>query len=141
MRVSVDLSNRGVWESYGVFTFGQHNYFILTNKEHEPAGFSYSFDSGTGYGGILLIMGQNPATGTPAPLVYDLSCPVERLPNVRVRVINSDLYEAVCPDCGSHYNVVDGVGNAVSGPALEMDYGLTPYQCYPTTYGGYIITN
>lgn len=139
MAVNIDLSNQGIWNSYGVFGYGDYRYFILTTDIREPAGFPYQYNSATGYGGVLLIGGQNVFDGDVAPLVYDLSCPVERLPYVRVEIDNETL-EAVCPDCESHYNVVEANGAPVSGPAKSMDYALTPYQCYPTSTGGYVIT-
>lgn len=137
MPVSIDLSNQGVWNAYGVNSFGQFNEFIIDRKL--PAGFPYIYNSATGYGGVLLICGQNAFTGDVGPLAYDLSCPVERLPSVRVYV-NQD-FNAVCPDCGSIYNVIEAGGSPVYGPAKEMGYALTSYQCLPTIYGGYFITN
>lgn len=139
MAVNIDLSNQGLWNTYGVHAYGQYNYFIFTTSMRQPAGFSYSYNSATGYGGVLLIGGQNVYTGDMAPLAYDLSCPVERLPEVRVFIDNNSL-EAVCPDCGSHYNVVEANGAPLSGPAQSMHYALTPYECYSTISGGYIIT-
>lgn len=138
MAVSVDLSNQGIWNTYGVHGYGQWNTFIFTTSLREPAGFPYSYNSATGYGGILLIQGQG-YSGDMEPLAYDLSCPVERLPNVRVYV-DDNTYDAICPDCESHYNVVEAHGAPVSGPAMSMHYALTPYSCYPTNTGGYIIT-
>lgn len=137
--VNIDLSNAGLWSVYGVDNYGESREFILSLRY--PPGFNYSYNSATGYGGVLLVMGIDPASGVPAPLAYDLSCPVERQPDIRVSVIDSDAYEAVCDVCGSHYAVTNGIGNAVSGPALELDYGLRVYHCYPTINGGYIITN
>lgn len=139
MPVSIDMSNQGIWNSYGVDGYGEFNYFILDSTTRIPAGFPYTLYSATGYGGVLLIGGQNPYTGEAGPLAYDLSCPVERLPNVRVYVDGNSM-EAICPDCGSHYNVTEAGGAPMSGPAEAMHYALTPYQCYPTVNGGYIIT-
>lgn len=139
MPVSIDMSNQGIWNTYGVWGYGQYSYFIYTGTIREPSGFPYNYSSATGYGGVLLISGQNAFTGDVGPLAYDLSCPVERMPDVRVYVDGNSL-EAVCPECESHYNVVEAGGAPLSGPAASMHYGLTPYQCYPTTTGGYIIT-
>lgn len=138
MAVNIDLSNQGIWNTYGVHGYGQYNYFIYTSSMRLPPGFSYVFGSATGYGGVLLISGQG-FSGDVTPLAFDLSCPVERMPDIRVYVDNNSL-EAVCPDCGSHYNVVEANGAPVKGPALSMHYALTPYNCYPTKNGGYIIT-
>ena len=137
MAVNIDLSNPGVWDVYGVNDYGEYRYFIYTSGIREPAGFPYSYNSATGYGGVLLI-GGHLSSGGVGPLAYDLSCPVERLPEVRV-YIEEDTYDAVCPDCGSHYNVVEGIGAPRSGPAEKLHYALTPYSCYPTTSMGYLI--
>lgn len=136
--VNIDLSNPGVWTVYGVHTYGQYNQFIITKGL--PAGFAYKYGSATGFGGVLLICGQSGFTGDVVPLAYDLSCPVECLPEVRVFVDPNELV-AICPDCGSVYNVTEGGGAPLSGPAVAMHYGLRPYQCFPTTTGGYVVSN
>lgn len=138
MPVNIDLSNPGLWATYGVLGYGQFNNFILAPNCIEPPGFSYVYGSATGYGGVLLICGQA-ISGNIEPLAYDLSCPVERLPEVRV-YIDLNTLEAICPDCHSHYDVVEANGAPISGPAEAMHYALTPYSCYPTNTGGYIIT-
>lgn len=138
MAVNIDLSNQGIWNSYGTPGYGQYNYFIYTSSIRLPAGFPYSYYSATGYGGVLLITGQG-FSGDVEPLAYDLSCPVERQPDVRVYIDNNSL-DAVCPECHSHYNVVEAGGAPISGPAESMHYALTPYSCYPTNTGGYVIT-
>ena len=137
MAVNIDMSNQGIWNWYGVHSYGEFNYFIFTSKWRLPAGFAYTYNSATGYGGVLLICGQG-FSGDVGPLAYDLSCPVERLPDVRVFI--NDYLEAECPDCGSRYNVTEANGAPVAGPAYSMHYALTPYSCYPTTSGGYVIT-
>lgn len=139
MAVNVSLDNAGLWAAYGVHGFGEPRYFILSGKERQPAGFPYTYGSATGYGGILLIGGQNVYTGDTSPLAYDLACPVERMPEVRVEV-DPLTFDAVCPVCGSHYNVVEGNGAPISGPAKSMHYAMTHYECYPTVNGGYVIT-
>lgn len=136
--VNIDLSNPGVWISYGVAGVGDYNYFILTQRV--PAGFPYTYNSATGYGGVLLVYGFDPSMGMPAPIAFDMSCPVERLPEVRVYIDPDSNDEAVCQECHSHYNVLDGIGAPVSGPAVKMKYALTPYSCYPVNNGGYIIS-
>lgn len=141
--VAINLSDIGSWNTYGVAGFGDHRRFILTTGLREPAGFPYSQQSATGYGGVLLISGMDPfTTATDLPLAYDLSCPVEVKPDIRVE-IEGDLYEAVCPVCGSHYDVTMGGGAPLSGPAATGDYryGLRRYRCIPSGNGGYIITN
>ena len=141
MPVNINLSDPGLWNTYGVAGFGLCRYFIP--RLGQPAGFSYTVSTATGFGGVLLIMGMNPFSAeTNVPLAYDLACPVEMSPNVRVEV-TGDLYEAVCPECGSHYDVTLSGGAPLSGPAAtgSRKYGLRRYQCLPTMNGGYIITN
>ncbi len=143
MPVNIALADAGTWNTYGVSGFGMSQRFILTQALREPAGFPYSAVSATGYGGVLLINGIDPFTAdTNVPLAYDLSCPVEMKPSVRVEV-EGELYNAVCPVCGSKYDVTMGGGAPLSGPAArgKHKYGLRRYRCSPTIRGGYIIGN
>lgn len=140
MPVSINLTDAGMWNRYGVSGFGMCRYFVP--KLGEPAGFFYTAATYTGYGGILLIGGMDPFTAeTNVPLAYDLSCPVECNPNVRVHV-DADKFEAVCPECGSKYDVTMQGGAPVSGPAAEgkHKYGMRRYTCVPSGSGGYLIT-
>lgn len=140
MPVNINLSDPGLWNTYGVAGFGLCRYFIP--RLGQPAGFSYTVSTATGFGGVLLIMGMNPFSAeTNVPLAYDLACPVECDPSVIVSV-DSSTFEAICPKCGSHYDVTMQGGSPVSGPAFDgkHKYGLTRYQCFPTSMGGYMIT-
>lgn len=141
MPVNIEFTHLGMWETYGVTGFGSSRRFIIASGMVEPAGFPYNTQSRTGFGGVLLIMGQSIATGNVEPLAYDLSCPVERLPDVRVYVDATGNFDAVCPKCGSHYNVVEAGGSPVAGQALDFGYGLRRYYVYGTINGGYIITD
>lgn len=139
--VSINLADHGLWNAYGVAGTGIHREFI--KSEHKPAGFAYVAQSATGFGGVLLIGGIDPFTAEPnMPLAYDLACPVERTASIRVYIDQNNL-DAVCPDCGSHYNVISGGGSPLSGPALERKhkYGLRRYQCLAGKLGGYYITD
>lgn len=141
--VSISLSDAGRWNTYGVSGYGSSRRFILSQGVREPAGFPYTQTSATGFGGVLLINGMDPySTATDVPLAYDLACPVEMKASVRVE-IEGELYNAVCPVCGSRYDVTMGGGAPLSGPAAAGDrkYGLRRYSCYPSGTGGYIITN
>ena len=144
MPVYIDLSNQGMWNSYGVSGFGSFRYFVCqTGSAIEPAGFPYKDGAATGYGGVLLIEGMDPfELQTSMPLAYDLSCPVEKSPTIRV-VIDPETFEAVCPVCESHYDVTMGAGAPTAGAALagERQYGLRRYTVHPTTLGGYIIND
>lgn len=138
--VNLPIGDIGQWNTYGVAAFGQYRYFIRENRT--PSNFPYNETTHTGFGGILLIGGMDPFTAeTNVPLAYDLACPVECKNNVRV-AIDPNTLEAVCPQCGSHYDVVMTGGAPVDGPALtgEYKYRLQPYKCLPTASGGYIIT-
>lgn len=139
--VNINLGNPALWNTYGVAGFGLHRNFILTKDLRVPADFAYNQQSATGFGGILLIGGMDPFTSeTNCPLAYDLACPVEMKADIRVK-IEGDLYEAVCPICGSHYDVTMAGGAPLSGPAATKRYGLRRYQCLPTGNGGYLIVN
>lgn len=140
MPVYIDLGNAGLWNIYGVHSFGDSRRFVPGLGE--PRGYAYNVSTGTGFGGVLLIGGMNPyTTETGVPLAYDLACPVERDPQVRVQ-ISGERFDAVCPKCGSHYDVTMRGGAPLSGPASEgqYKYGLTVYNCLQTREGGYIIT-
>ncbi len=141
--VNIALTDISLWNTYGVTGFGQARNFILSKGEREPVGFPYSQTAATGYGGVLLIEGMDPyAMATSVPLAYDLSCPVEKKADIRV-IVDSDSFEAICPKCGSHYDVTMGGGAPLSGPAAAPSarYGLRRYRCLPSGNGGYIITN
>lgn len=137
--VAIRLGDAGRWNTYGVSGFGLCRYFI--RQTGEPANFPYTEQTYTGFGGVLLIGGMDPYTGeTQIPLAYDLACPVECKPDVRVRV-NPDNFEAICPVCDSHYDVTMAGGAPLSGPAAQGNpkYGLKRYSCIPTQNGGYDI--
>lgn len=66
-----------------------------------------------GYGGILV---YTDLTGDYC--AYDLSCPYEAKRTIRV-VPNTDEAHAVCEGCGSVFNIGDGIGEPLSGPAKQ----------------------
>ncbi|MBR6247855.1 MAG: (2Fe-2S)-binding protein, partial [Muribaculaceae bacterium] len=80
------------------------------------------------------------STGDYMPLAFDAACPVENMPNVSIGIDASTL-EAVCPKCGSRYNVLNGAGGPLGGPALTQRYGLRIYKVRASQNGGYIITS
>lgn len=142
MPVNINLGDVGMWNTYGVTGFGIYRYFILTSTESVPRGFPYKVNSATGFGGIMLIGGMDPyTTETNIPLAYDLACPVECRQDIRVYVDEAS-YEAVCPVCGSRYDVTMAGGAPTGGPALtgKHKYALKKYNCIPTQTGGYMIT-
>lgn len=141
--VYINLSGNGMWNSYGVSGVGVSQRFINWKGTVSPSGFSFTANTYLGFGGVLLIGGVDPFTSDPnVPLAYDLACPVERSQTVRVN-IDPDNLDAVCPQCGSRYDVIIAGGSPVGGPALtgEYKYGLRRYVCDPAQGGGYIIHN
>ena len=139
--VNINLSTTDLWVTYGVAGYGEYRSFILALRE--PRNFPFTEGTRTGFGGVLLVSGLNPYTlEAGVPLAYDLSCPVECKPDVRVvMVTDGPLPEAVCPVCGSNYDVVELGGSPTSGPALSKKYGLRRYECRTSGYGGYLINN
>ncbi len=139
--VNINLSPVSVWNTYGVTAFGSYRHFVMQNSE--PSGFPYIGQSATGFGGVLLVCGFNPyTTDAGVPMAYDLACPVERRAEVRVRMKATDTFPmAVCPECGSTYNVVEHGGAPESGPAAASRLGLTRYRCLDAVNGGYLIIN
>ena len=144
MAVNISLADVGMWNTYGVSGFGNSRNFIYNiSGSSQPAGFPYKTNSATGFGGVLLIEGMDPFTATTStPLAYDLACPVERKPTIRVYIDKED-YVAVCPQCNSVYNVTMAGGSPISGEAAEgkYKYSLKSYRVIPSGNGGYFITN
>lgn len=141
--VYINLAGAGMWNSYGVSGVGIYRNFINWQGEMSPSGFPFNSNTYVGFGGVLLIGGIDPFTSEPnVPLAYDLSCPVERSQTIRVGIDSGNL-EAVCPVCGSRYDVITAGGAPVGGPALtgKYKYGLRRYVCQPESEGGYIVHN
>ena len=65
-----------------------------------------------GYGGILVYTDFNGDY-----CAYDLSCPYEA--KRTVRVVPNEVGHAVCEGCGSVFNISDGIGEPLSGPAKQ----------------------
>lgn len=120
--VNIVFSSDGMWATYGVGGALQHRNFIRTNNLKEPANFPFTANTYTGYGGVLLV---GDTYGN--PLAYDLACPYEVKPDIRV-VVDDEALDAACPVCGSTYDVFFGEGRATSGPAADRGYGLTRYR-------------
>lgn len=135
--VGVELEiNAAQWPVYGVFGYGDHRYFI--KSERVPAGFPYSVSSCTNFGGILLISGTDDGFSYDAVLAYDLACPVE-VPKVSRVVIDPETLEAVCPKCHSRFDVCEGRGRAISGVAREYKYDMCKFRVSQGMLGGYIV--
>lgn len=81
----------------------------------------------TGFGGVLVYHGLN------GIVAFDLACPYEQKRSIRIEVDSTKL-NAVCPECGSVFNIWEGTGTYISGPATR---GL---KVYPTYRNGNKIT-
>ena len=136
--VRLDLSSFAVWSTYGVAGVGDYRYF--NRDKRLPANFPYNVNTYTGFGGILLMMGLDSSTGNYSPVAYDAACPVENRMDVVVG-IDSDNFDAVCPNCKSRYDVFMGSGGPKSGPAITHRYGLRMLKVYSSPSGGYTISN
>lgn len=135
--------NAQVWELYGVHTYGEHRFFDHLANPPIPSGFyNYDPDAYTGYGGILLVSGYDFSVGDyNYPLAYDRACPVESNRDEALLQFDSETFEAYCPNCGSRFNVCEGAGSPVSGPASEQNYALRRYRVNSRQGGGYIVVN
>jgi len=130
LNVFLDLSNPGLWNTYGVSGYGRCRMF---NREKRiPDNFPYIERSATGFGGVMLVYGIN------GPAAFDRACPVEVDRNV-VLLFDSDNLEAYCPKCGSRFNVCEAAGVPIQGEALTGRYGLQQFKVVAAG-GGYIIT-
>lgn len=128
--VFIDLSNAGLWNTYGVPGYGECRMF--SKDKRIPATFPYTERTSTGFGGIMLVYGIN------GPTAYDRCCPVEVDKDI-VLSFDSETFEAYCPTCGSRFNVCEADGVPLSGPALSNHYGLQRFVVVASN-GGYIIT-
>ena len=135
--VRIDLGEYGKWNTYGVHSLGE--YRIFNREKGIPSNFPYNVNTYTGFGGVLLFMGQD-INGNPAPLAFDLACPVEHLADVTV-TIDPDNLDAYCAKCKSHYDVITGLGGPKSGMAIDRKVGLNIYKVRSTVNGGYVISN
>ena len=131
--VNLNLSTAGYWQTYGVTSPGM--YRVFNAVEHIPSNYPYVATSRTGFGGVLLV--SDIYSGE--PMAYDMSCPVERRADVRIR-IEEPSYEAVCDKCGSRYDVMSGWGAPLSGKAFVQKVGLSRYSVVKTG-SGYNVMN
>lgn len=80
----------------------------------------------TGFGGVLVFHGLS-SSGTGAFFAFDAACPHEASTTVRVEVDEAAVY-AVCPKCGSKFEILNGLGNPVEGPCAQEKQALKQYQ-------------
>ncbi len=69
-----------------------------------------------GKSGLLVINIGLDEYGQPMLRAFDLCCPYENRANIKIKVNNKDL-KAVCSECKSEFDILNGIGNRVSGPA------------------------
>ena len=125
--VRLTFTTVGDWHRYGIGGAGESKRYVNARDLIIPADFPYKDMDRTGYGGLLLAMD---AMGS--IVVYDLACPYEVRPTVRIEVPAGETY-AECPVCGSTYDIYTNHGNPRSGPAADKGYAL---QRYSTVSGG-----
>ena len=99
---------------------GIQAYKIYTEKDVDQEG------ERTGFGGVLVFHGLA-SNGMDAFYAFDAACPHEASTNVRVEIDESAVY-AICPKCGSKFEVLNGFGNPVSGPCVQEKQGLKRYK-------------
>lgn len=129
--VQIVFTDVGMWHKYGIA--GALDYRMFIRQTKQPEGFFYTATTYTGYGGVLLVgdIYSNPQA-------YDLSCPVERSPDIRVYIDNQS-HQAVCPKCGSRFDVFENYGYPIQGPAAEKKFGLSRYNVYQGTGTNYMV--
>ena len=117
------------WSVYGVHGYMEWQTFV---KSSLPKGFSWTANSYSGFGGVLLACGLNNEL-----LAYDMACPIECQSNVRIEV-DEEAGIAVCRKCGSTYDASTVTGNPL-GTRPRKKYGLTSYIVTNTSIG-YLIS-
>lgn len=137
-RVYVPFTTIGDWNLYGVHAAMESRRFIPQLRE--PSGYVWTAVAGAGYGGVLLTSDVYGGF-----LVFDLACPVERDPQVRVAVARGES-EARCEKCGSTFDVFSiggrGPGMGLTGPAASKNYALRRYNIVFGADGRYaLLTN
>ena len=129
MPVNIAFSTVFDWNNYGGVTAVLDTRRFI-REQRIPSIYPYTANTYTGFGGVLLVCDLQSNV-----VAYDLSCPVECRSDVRIEV-DGEINKAVCPHCGSVYDIYSLYGQAVSGEAAERGYGLTRYKVYDN-YGGY----
>lgn len=133
LAVNIEFSNAGIWESCGGVTHALDSEKFI-KEQLTPSNYPYTALTYTGFGGVLLV-----SNIINVPLAYDLACPVEAKNNIRISIDHKN-HQAVCPQCGSVFDVFDNSGYPLSGPAAEKKYALKQYHVYgPNEFGGYTI--
>ena len=141
MPVDINLQDPGLWATYGIG--GVNSYRIFDRETGQPSGFHFLDRTYTGFGGVLIYgvsaAFQGGAAWPYMPVAFDLACPVEVDPLIKVGVDDMKM-EAVCPVCESRYSLEAG-GSPVFGPAVGLKYGLQRYNCVGSPTTGFRIIN
>lgn len=129
------------WTISGVGAPAYGDCVLYIKDKKLPGKYTYTANVYTGYGGVMLLNGYDFTTQQlSVPIAYEMACPVENKRSVLIEY-DSEKQDAYCPTCGSRFNVLSGGGTPTSGQALDKKYGLTRYNVYSNTSGGYTITN
>ena len=80
----------------------------------------------TGFGGVLVYHGLD-SSGSDSFYAFDAACPYEASSSVLIGVDESAVY-GICPQCGSKFELLNGIGNPVEGPAAQERFQLKRYQ-------------
>ena len=75
-----------------------------------------------GYGGVLISTFMDLSSPNVLHAAFDMACPYEMNRNIRVFPEGEDgrfAAFAVCEACGSRFNLIDGLGMLMEGPATE----------------------
>lgn len=121
------------WQIYG--TPGATDYKRFIKSEKIPSNYPWTALTETGYGGVLLCSDVHGA-----PVAYDLSCPVEIRPDIRI-IVDNEAMNAYCPKCHSVYDIFTNYGQPLSGPAAEDGYGLQKYYVGAGAAGEYMVVS
>lgn len=101
----------------------------ITSPEGYPA------DTKLGYGGVLVVNGFATDSENSTFYAFDLACPHEANPQIRIRVDKAKL-DAYCPQCQSRFEVFHGSGVPTAGVARDSKTGLKRYRTQ--TQGNYV---
>ncbi|MDL2243420.1 hypothetical protein LJB84_01060 [Bacteroidales bacterium OttesenSCG-928-J19] len=85
-----------------------------------------------GYGGLLVVSSPGSHLNNVTLYAYDLACPYEVRREIRVNPVNMSgsgkvptAITAVCPECGSEFDISNGTGQPMKGSKAK--YGLKVY--------------
>ncbi|MDH6305740.1 nitrite reductase/ring-hydroxylating ferredoxin subunit [Parabacteroides sp. PF5-5] len=80
-----------------------------------------------GFAGVLIYHGLSNTTAMETYYAFEIACPHEANKATVIEVDKDGIY-AVCPKCESKFELLNGIGNPISGPANEDGYYLKSYK-------------